>query len=199
MVTLSRTTFWLVVLIPFAALTGLAVSFVHRSPTAISLQGISLRDAVAAADLLWLPDAAQFEGDAAEPVKVHNGRSIYVDGTASVVFSIDSDQQELSRRIVEHFAETGWRQRRTQYLNPALATSFEQGWQEHGGGLAFGGGDQSVPPQPYRRWQGEWEDQGGNLITYYLAGQGRRLRGHALYIPRPARREMLSPATLERR
>ncbi len=33
-----------------------------------------------------------------------NGRSIYVDGTADVVFTIEGDREELSRRIVNHFA-----------------------------------------------------------------------------------------------
>lgn len=183
-------TFWLAALMPFAALTGAAVSFVHRSPAAISmrhadLRGAELRDAVAAAGLLWLPALAQVRGDAAGPAEVHNGRAVYVDGIAAVVFSIDSDQDELSRAIVEHFAATGWRQRRMQYLNPSVATSFEQGWQDHGGGVAFNHRAHSGPPQPYRRWQGEWEDSGGNLITYHLGGQGRRLHGYASYTPRP--------------
>jgi hypothetical protein len=106
-------TFSLVALIPFAALTAVCVSFVHAGPAPVSVQVVATTDGIAAAALLWLPADARLGGDAARPIAVRNGRSTYVDGSAAIAFSIGCDQEELSHLIVEHFAATNWRQRRT--------------------------------------------------------------------------------------
>ena len=108
-----------------------------------------------------------------------NGRSIWIDGTADVVFTIEGDREELSRRIVNHFATPVWRQRQTRYLNPQLPTAFAGRWRVHGGGgkPEPADVDPAVANEPYRSWHAEWEDERGNLITYYLGGRGPRLRG----------------------
>ena len=138
----------------------------------------------AVAEILWLPEVALVESDWAKPVMIQNGRSIYIDGSAAVVFSIDSDQDELSTLLTQHFATAGWQQRQTQYLNPQLVTSFATGWQTHGGGLLPGPFDSIETYQPYRRWHGEWTDDQGNIVEYHIGGQGRRLQGVGGYIPR---------------
>lgn len=135
-----------------------------------------------AADILWLPENAVLQRDVAQPVTVKNGRSIYVDGSGAVMFSINSDRDEISRGIVEHFADTGWFRRPIQHLNPHLATSFERGWEIRGGGLIPQG--KSPPYEPYYKWHGEWESERGEIVTYVLGGQGRKLHGSAEYLPR---------------
>ena len=51
-----------------------------------------------------MPAEAILERDAFQPVAIENGRSIYVDGTGAVVFTINTDRDEVSARTVEHFA-----------------------------------------------------------------------------------------------
>jgi hypothetical protein len=134
------------------------------------------------AELLWLPPEAKLLDDVFfKPVVIKNGRSIYMGGSAWVRFTIDTDREELSSRIVEHFAATAWRQRRTEYMNPQIATSFERGWEVHGGGVI---GDHASSREPFRQWHGEWEDARGNVLTYDLGGSGRQLTGVASYVPR---------------
>jgi hypothetical protein len=143
---------------------------------------------------LWLPGEANLENTLGRPVMMRNGRSIYVDGTADVVFAIEGDREELSRRIVNHFAAPDWehfgapiwRPRYTHYLNPQQPTSFVTGWRVYGGGgrPEPADVDPAVANEPYRRWHVEWEDERGNLITYDLGGQGPRLRGMAVYVPK---------------
>lgn len=135
-------------------------------------------------ELLWLPTEARLADDGFQPVRIEHGRSIYVDGSASVYFTIDADRDELSTSIVQHLASLKWSQRSHQYLNPQLPTSFEGGWQIHGGGLNIGDDRSATPLEPYRRWRGEWQDTSGNIIVYDIGGQGRQLRGGASYVPR---------------
>ena len=138
------------------------------------------------AEILWLPPEAKLEEDAAtKPVRIENGRSIYIDGSAAVVFTIESDRLELTSRIVEHVSSLGWHQRRTQYLNPRQATSFYSGWQVHGGGVLVFEVSEALPHDPYRTWHGEWEDDRGNILVYDIGGRGRQFRGLAAYVPRP--------------
>jgi hypothetical protein len=148
--------------------------------------GVSRFDPVdsSVAKILWLPAAAEIENGGFNPVMVKDGRSIYVDGTASVLFNIDSNQDELVGRIIEQFAGTEWVQRQTQYLNPQLQTSFTAGWQVHGGGIILGPVGRTIPYEPYRRWHGEWSNNRSDIVTYSIGGQGRRLRGVASYVPR---------------
>jgi hypothetical protein len=133
------------------------------------------------AEVLWLPSEAEIEPDAARAGAIENGRSIYIDGSASVVFRIQSDRDVLSSGIVKRFVARGWRERQTQYLNPEVPTSFQGGWQGHDG---VGDTHRTVSDDPYRRWHDEWTDECGNIVTYSIGGQGRELRGIASYIPR---------------
>lgn len=165
-----------IVAIPGLALSGAGQSGVGKSHVVASPQDTSV------ADLLWLPAEAQLERDFARPVSVRNGRSIYVDGSAAVVFTIDIDPQELSRRLIQHFATSRWHQRNYQFMNPGLATSFELGWRvTHGG----------PPYEPWREWEGEWDDENGGVLTYVAGGKGHQLRGLGSYLPRSVREELV--------
>jgi hypothetical protein len=138
----------------------------------------------AIADLLWLPPDATIRDDVARPVRVENGRSVYIDGSASVAFDVEAEPDELTTRIVERVSSPGWRPRSTQYLNPQLPTSFRGGWTVHGGGVMSDDLATGRQFEPYRRWHGEWEDRSGNIIVYVLGGQGTHIRGAASYVPR---------------
>ena len=136
----------------------------------------------AAGDILWLPAQATLEKDGARSVLIRNGRSIYVDGSGAVAFSIAIKCDDVVRNITEHFAQTEWRPRSTQYLNPQLATSFSSGCQRHGGGVIPPGS--TVPLEPYIEWRGEWENERGDIVSYVVGGTGQQQRGYAEYIPR---------------
>jgi hypothetical protein len=139
---------------------------------------------LAVADILWLPAEARLEKDAARPILVRDGRSIYIDGTGAVAFTISAPREELSTRLVEHFAAEGWRQRATQHLNPEIPTSFEIGWQSQCACVvALDAEGKPVQREPYHKWHGEWENAQGDIVEYMLGGEGERLRGYAAYIP----------------
>jgi len=125
------------------------------------------------------------EEDAARPALITNGRSIYVDGSGAVVFSIAIKCDDAIRQISEHFAQTEWRPRSTQYLNPHLATSFSSGCQRHGGGvILLDSNGRPIPPEPYNEWVGEWENGRGDIVSYVVGGTRQQLRGYGSYIPR---------------
>jgi len=147
-----------------------------------------------AADILWLPAQATWDKDAARPVLVRNGRSIYIDGSGAVAFSIAVTCDDVARDITGHFAGTEWRPRSTQYLNPQLATSFSSGCQRHGGGVIPQ--DSTVPLEPYIEWHGEWENVRGDIVSYVVGGTRQQQRGYAEYLPR--RMVELSKRTLGR-
>jgi hypothetical protein len=138
-----------------------------------------------AAEILWLPAQGVLQENAVRPVLVRNGRSIYIDGSGAVVFSIAIKCDDAVRQITEHFAQTEWRPRSTQYLNPHLATSFSSGCQRHGGGVipqdSIG---RPIPPEPDNEWHGEWENGRGDIVSYVVGGTGQQLRGYAEYVPR---------------
>jgi len=132
--------------------------------------------------ILWLPEQAVLERDAASPVRIANGRSIYIDGSGAMVFSILLGCEDVARDLRGHFARTEWRPRATQYLNPQEATSFNSGCRPHGGGLIPPGS--AIPPEPFTEWRGEWENRRGDIVTYVVGGMGQRMRGYAEYVPR---------------
>jgi hypothetical protein len=136
----------------------------------------------AAAEILWLPEHAVLEPDAARPVTIKNGRSIYVDGSGAVVFRIAVKCDDVAKDIGEHFAQTEWRPRSTQYLNPQVATSFNSGCRPHGGGVIRPGS--VIPPEPFIEWRGDWENGRGDIVTYAVGGTGPHMHGYAAYIPR---------------
>jgi hypothetical protein len=135
----------------------------------------------AGADALWLPEGAVLQEDGAYPVVVINGRSIYRDGTAAVAFTLDGRPDDVAQRLDAHFVSRGWQRRPTQQLNPHLATSFDRGFTNAGGGI--------IPPgprdlRPHGRWHGEWQSVRGDIMTYSLSAQGDHIRGYASYAPR---------------
>ena len=144
--------------------------------------GVAGGPSSAGADVLWLPGEAVLQTDATQPSVFMNGRSIYRDGTAAVSFVIQGDREALVRRLVAHFAAGAWQQRRTQALNPHVATSFESGFTPAGGGLFVPGVTSDAPSL---RWHGEWQSQWGENVFYSLAAQGTRIRGYASYAPGP--------------
>ena len=134
------------------------------------------------AEILWLPEHAVLDTDAANPVSTKNGRSINVDGTGAVAFSIVLGCDDVAKDIRGHFARTEWRPRANQYLNPQSATSFNSGCQPRGGGVIPPGS--GIPPERFREWRGEWENGRGDIVTYSVGGMGQNMRGYASYIPR---------------
>ena len=109
----------------------------------------------AAAQILWLPDHAVLARDLARSVIIKNGRSIYADSSGAVAFAIESDRAEVSDRVVRHFADAGWHQRSTQQLNPLLPTSYECGWETHGGGVWRRSVQETNQLEPNRTTSGE--------------------------------------------
>ena len=134
------------------------------------------------AAILWLPSQAVLEEDAARPLLIKNGRSVYVDGSGAVVFTVAIKCDDVATKLIEHFEQTEWRPRATQYLNPQMATSFSSGCQRHGGGVIPPGS--TIPPEPYIEWRGEWENSRGDIVSYVVGGTGQQQRGYAAYIPR---------------
>jgi len=140
---------------------------------------------ISAADTLWVPDQASIEEQALAPVLIKDGRGIYRDGSATVVFSIAIPCDDVARSVTAHFADTEWRPRPRQWLSPALPTSFGSGCQRQGGGLiAWNPGRREVPAGPYEEWRGEWENKRGDILTYSLGGIEGSVRGAASYVPR---------------
>ena len=147
---------------------------------------------LAVADILWLPAEASLETDAARPILVRDGRSIYVDGSGAVTFTIAAPREGLSARLVEHFAGGEWRQRSTQHLNPQIPTSFAIGWQSQCACIAaLDSQGTPVEREPYHKWHGEWENEQGDIVEYMLGGEGEQLHGYAAYIPHSVVQEVL--------
>ena len=137
------------------------------------------------AEVLWLPPGAGLEEDGARPVRASNGRSIYANGSGAMVFSVSADCDDVARDISEHFTQAKWQPRSTQYLNPQLATSFSSGCRPHGGGIVqLDLNGRPIPRGPHHEWRGEWENEGGDIVTYVVGGSDRQLRGYAAYVPR---------------
>lgn len=134
----------------------------------------------AGADVLWLPGEAVLKPDAAYPVVVVNGRSIYKSGSAAVSFAVEADPNALVRRLTTHFAAHGWQERLNQQLNPHLETSFKTGFTPAGGGVFSPGQTEQLP---YLRWHGEWQSPSGEAVLYSLGAQGTRIQGYASYAP----------------
>jgi hypothetical protein len=144
------------------------------------------RQAIGAADpktLLWVPTEATILRAANSDKR----------GGASVAFTIPvSDRSHLAAfaaRLSKHLQEIGWRQRKRQYLNPHMATSFEEGWRPGGGGIRPPSGSPMRTTEVYK-WTGEWDDAEGNVMYYGLTGYHQRrkdlmgeLRIIAAYVP----------------
>ena len=136
-----------------------------------------------AADILWVPGSAWLQPTTAGPVLVKNGRSVYVDGSGSVGFTVAGDREAVARQIVRLFAHEGWSQRRLR-LDSRLATSFESGWEGRCGCLIQTDADGNpIPREPFYQWHGEWENIRGDLVTYDLSAEGQHLRGYAGFLP----------------
>ena len=155
-------------------------SFLALALSIVCISG-EVPDAVVA-DILWVPAGATFDSDLGRPVMIKKSRNIFIDGSGAVGFTLTGEREDLSRQITRHFAAAGWRQRQTQELNPQLPTSFEQGWQGHCACLIVldAQGD-PIPRERFYSWQGEWENERGDCLTYHLSAQGRQLRGYAAF------------------
>ena len=114
-------------------------------------------------------------------------------GIANVAFTIplsDLGQRDaFTARLSQRLEEAGWRRRSREYLNPTVATSFEEGWKRAGGGLLPPAGAPKRKPGSYR-WTGQWDDAEGKnvihyrLFAYYLPeGLGAQIRISAEYVP----------------
>jgi hypothetical protein len=140
---------------------------------------------VHADQILWLPENASMEPAVFHQISINNGRNVYADGSASVAFVLTDERDELSRSIIQHYANTPWRQRPIQYLNPGLVTSFNDGWRHRCGCVVQSDeAGNPIPREPYYEWHGEWQDAHGNIITYDLSAEGQQLRGYAAFVPK---------------
>jgi len=158
---------------------GLAATSCSTSPVDVAAL------ARGAGTIRWLPAGAEILPDALMPISAESGRSLFVDGSASVAFTLTGDREELSTGIVRHFTTRGWCQRSTQYLNPQLATSFSEGWAHRCACLIMTDlRGKPVAREPLYQWRGEWNDSRGDVVTYSLSAEGRQLRGYAAYIPK---------------
>lgn len=168
--------FWLAILFVLGAGPG--------STSCSARPGGVAEPAIGAGNILWLPASAEIRPDSLS-VAVENGRNLYADGGAAVSFTLLGERHELSNGLVSHFCDEGWRQRSTQYLNPQLATSFDEGWRTQCQCvLMTDAHGRPIRREPYYQWRGEWEDRRGNVVTYSLSAEGRQLRGYASYIPK---------------
>lgn len=128
------------------------------------------------------------------------GRSVYSDGSAAVTFTLTTAERDaLSTAVVQHFVNTGWRQRETEYLNPGMPTSFKAGWRhECACVVQIDPQGRPLPAEPYYEWQGEWENRQGDVVRYSLSVVGMHLTGYAACIPKrmvdEATRRFASPA-----
>ena len=106
---------------------------------------------------------------------LRNGRSVYVDGSAAVIFTVQRGPTSLSDLLGRHFADNGWLPRATQYMNPHLPTSFALGWRTLPVGvLTLDRGGAPVTREPYG-WTGEWENDRG-AVVYSLHSEGCEIR-----------------------
>ena len=119
------------------------------------------------------------------PVATENGRSVFADGSASVRFEVSAEREALSASIISHFATLGWRQRRVEYLNPQVPTSFAEGWKRlESGVLHLDAQGKLIRPETAYQWRGEWEDSLGNVVVYSLFAQAQQVRGYAAHVPK---------------
>jgi hypothetical protein len=163
---------------------------------ALSSACASNRVNVDAAAVLWLPAGAEIQPDLASPIAVRKGRSLYVDGSAAVTFALIGDREDVSRQVTAYFQPLAWRQRASHDMNPERHTSFEIGWDAWPSGIVqLDANGRPVPRDTGYEWHGEWENVGGDLVTYTFWAEGRQLRGYASYAPASvvlSRRAMLA-------
>ena len=137
------------------------------------------------AAVLWLPAEATIEPGASTPREVRDGRSLYEDGSAAVVFRAETACGELASRFMARFDGTAWRRRPTDWLNPTMPTSFDAGCERRQGGIAIPSVDGRPPgPRFYERWNGQWENDQGDILSYqFMGGDGSAMQGYASYTP----------------
>lgn len=117
---------------------------------------------------------------------------VYIDSSSAVIFSLVADREHLSSEVVGHFATKGWRRRGTQYLNPE-----EDGCQSRCACVFQTDAESNViQREPFYEWQGEWENERGDIVTYRLAGEGRQLRGYGTFVPNAVQPEVVSRNTI---
>jgi hypothetical protein len=135
-------------------------------------------------DVLWIPGNAKAQQQvASDSDVVMNGRYLRGDGSVSVSFEVITDRQRLIEDVVAHFYKLGWRRRVTQYLNPQLPTSFAAGWQ-HRCGCVLQLDEQGRPIHRERfAWDGEWENERGDIAKYSLSAESDHVSGYAFVNP----------------
>jgi hypothetical protein len=157
----------------------------------IAITACSHASQVDAGALLWVPDGAELKASAASPLRVVAGRNLYRDGSADVIFVVSGDRDTISAGVVQHFRALGWRQRRREYLNPTVPTSFDDGWR-HVCGCVITSRAPVGTPQHYFTWHGEWQDGRGNVASYSLQADGQVVRGYATSVPQAIVRQALA-------
>lgn len=137
-----------------------------------------------AADDLWTPAKATLQPDAARPVAIKNGRSIYIDGTAAVYFHADIEREALTTQLMAYVEKRGWRQRSTEFLNPGRATSFASGWRHQCACLLRSNPDgRPRPSDGIFKWHGEWANDRDDQLGYDFFTDGGIAVGAGWYLP----------------
>src|SRR5207249_11707142 len=90
-----------------------------------------------------------------------------------------SPREELTTCLTQSLERDAWQRRRTQWLNPRLATSFIAGWRDLPGGVFMRDTQGNiVSPLLLSEWIGEWEDTHGNVVRYSLMESRYRDTAH---------------------
>ncbi len=129
-------------------------------------------------DLLWIPPGAQVVQSVLTPARVERQRNLFPDGSATLIFVLTRDCDRVADVLVTHFSRAGWGQRARHIRNPGMETGFVTGCQQTGGGIAV-----PTAPGPFMEWHGEWQDTGGDIVSYTIAGFSPNLHVVGRYIP----------------
>jgi hypothetical protein len=165
------------ILIVFAAFAASCSAFRVESPDSRS----SSEDLV---NILWVPADATIRELNDATTSIRDGRALYSDGSASVGFIVTADHEDLSRNVVAHFERLGWCQRKTQFMNPQMATSFEEGWRHRCACiLQLDADGKPIPRGELFEWTGEWENSRGDVAHYSFFAEHDRINGYASITP----------------
>lgn len=135
--------------------------------------------------LLWLPQGTQLLPDDLRPRRRIDGRGLYIDGSASVMFASRLTCDEFAQQVSERFPTAIWHPTSTQFgVPPGSPTA---------GHLCYNV-DSTSPLGPGSRpfWVREWENASGEVVSFSVREEMSALRGEAVYLSRPLAEQIRS-------